>query len=175
MMVAGEIEAKERLAAALAALEKLNLDLTKCLQYLSALAYSLQEHEKAKVTLASADREELKSGQEGRFRAPGADRRSAGRLGATCSGNDRKEELERNALRVARRMEVVEVTRGLVNRFMDQILIRVKNDIVRSAGEILRRFQASTACSRSMKTSIFRLRTVANGIPFPVTRAERSI
>ena len=33
--------------------------------------------------------------------------------------------------------EAVEATRSLVNSFMDQVLIRVKNDIARSAGEIL--------------------------------------
>ena len=49
----------------------------------------------------------------------------------------RKEELEKNALQVARRMEVVEVTRSLVNSFMDQVLIRVKNDIAQPGREIL--------------------------------------
>ena len=49
----------------------------------------------------------------------------------------RKEELEKKAALVGRRLEVVEVTRSLVNSFMDQVLIRVKNDIARSAGEIL--------------------------------------
>ena len=136
MMVAGEIEARERLAAALATLEKLNLDLTKYLQHLSALAYSLQEHEMAKVMLASAE-EELEVARK-------AVSERQVQIGVLLAARERlvqetqrKEELERNALQVARRMEVVEVTRGLVNSFMDQILIRVKNDIARSAGEIL--------------------------------------
>ena len=55
--MAGEIEARERLAAALAALEKLNLDLKECRQHLLALAYSSEEHEKAKAMLASAEAE----------------------------------------------------------------------------------------------------------------------
>jgi exonuclease SbcC len=49
----------------------------------------------------------------------------------------RKEELERAAGQVGRRIEVVDVTRILVNSFMDQVLIRVKNDIAHTAGEIL--------------------------------------
>ena len=134
--VAGEIEAKERLAAALAALEKLNLDLNECRQHLSALAYSREEHEKAKAMLAGAE-EELEMARK-------AVSERQVQMGVLLAARDRliqeaqrKEELERKAALVGRRMEVVEVTRSLVNSFMDQVLIRVKNDIARSAGEIL--------------------------------------
>jgi exonuclease SbcC len=51
--------------------------------------------------------------------------------------SQRKEELERAAGQVGLRIEVVDVTRILVNSFMDQVLIRVKNDIAHTAGEIL--------------------------------------
>ena len=134
--MAGEIEAKERLAAALAALEKLNLDQRECRQHLSALEYSLVEHEKAKAMLVSAE-EELEMARK-------AVSERQVRMGVLLAARDRliqeaqrKEELEKNAALVGRRMEVVEVTRSLVNSFMDQVLIRVKNDIARSAGEIL--------------------------------------
>jgi len=134
--VAGEIEARERLAAALTALEKLNLDLRECRQHLSALAYSREEHEKTKAMLASAE-EELEMARK-------AVSERQVNLGVLLAARDRliqeaqrKEELERNAALVGRKMEVVEVTRSLVNSFMDQVLIRVKNDIARSAGEIL--------------------------------------
>jgi exonuclease SbcC len=136
VLVAGEIEAKERLAAAQAALEKLNLDLRECRQHLSALAYSQEEHEKAKGMLASAE-EELEMARK-------AVSERQVNLGVLLAARDRliqeaqrKEELEKNAALVGRKMEVVEVTRSLVNSFMDQVLIRVKNDIARSAGEIL--------------------------------------
>jgi exonuclease SbcC len=134
--VAGEIEARERLAAALTALEKLNLDLRECRQHLSALAYSREEHEKAKAMLACAE-VELEMARK-------AVSERQVQMGVLLAARDRliqeaqrKEELERNAALVGRRMEVVEVTRSLVNSFMDQVLIRVKNDIARSAGEIL--------------------------------------
>ncbi len=136
VMVAGEIEAKARLAAAQAALEKLNLDLNECRQHLFALAYSAKEHEKAKAMLASAQ-EQLEAARK-------AVSERQVQMGVLLAARDRliqeaqrKEELERNAALVGRRMEVVEVTRSLVNSFMDQVLIRVKNDIARSAGEIL--------------------------------------
>ena len=136
VIAAGEIEAKERLAAALTALEKLNLNLRDCRQNLFVLAYSSEEHEKAKAMLASAE-EELENARK-------AVSERQVNLGVLLAARDRliqeaqrKEELEKNAALVGRRMEVVEVTRSLVNSFMDQVLIRVKNDIARSAGEIL--------------------------------------
>ncbi|MCX6673815.1 MAG: hypothetical protein NTY37_08570, partial [Methanothrix sp.] len=136
LMTAGEIEARERLAAALAALEKLNRDLKECRQHLFALAYSPEEHEKAKAMLARAEAE-LEMARK-------AVSERQVQMGILLAARDRliqeaqrKEELEKNAALADRRMEVVEVTRGLVNSFMDQVLIRVKNDIARSAGEIL--------------------------------------
>ena len=136
LMTAGEIEARERLAAALTALEKLNMDLRECRLHLLALAYSQEEHEKAKAMLAYAE-EELENARK-------AVSERQVNLGVLLAARDRliqeaqrKEELEKNAALVGRKMEVVEVTRSLVNSFMDQVLIRVKNDIARSAGEIL--------------------------------------
>ncbi|MCX6678125.1 MAG: SMC family ATPase [Methanothrix sp.] len=136
LMMAGEIEARERLTAAQAALEKLNLDLKECRQHLFALAYSSEEHEKAKAMLASAE------AQLEMARKAVSERQV--NLGILLAARDRliqeaqrKGDLERNAAQTSRRLEVVEVTRGLVNSFMDQVLIRVKNDIARTAGEIL--------------------------------------
>ena len=136
LLVAGEVEARERLAAAQAALEKLNLELNECRQHLFALAYSLVEHEKAKAMLASAEAQ-----LEAARKAVSERQVNLGILLAArerlMQEAQRKEELEKKAALVGRRMEVVEVTRSLVNSFMDQVLIRVKNDIARSAGEIL--------------------------------------
>ena len=136
VMVAGEIEARERLAAALVTLEKLNSDLNECRQHLSVLAYSPQEHEKTKAMLARAEAE-----LEMARKAVSERQVQMGVLLATreriIQEAQRKEELEKKAALVGRRLEVVEVTRSLVNSFMDQVLIRVKNDIARSAGEIL--------------------------------------
>jgi len=136
LLVAGEVEARERLVVALAALEKINRDLNECRQHLFALAYSPQEHEKAKAMLASAEAE-LEMARKAvieRQVQMGILLAARERL---VQEEQRKEELEKKATLVGRRMEVVEVTRSLVNSFMDQVLIRVKNDIARSAGEIL--------------------------------------
>jgi len=136
LLVAGEIEAGERLAAALAAIEKINLELNECRQHLFALAYSPEEHEKTKAMLASAEAE-LEMARKAVIERQV-------QMGILLAARERliqeaqrKEELEKKAALVGRRLEVVEVTRSLVNSFMDQVLIRVKNDIARSAGEIL--------------------------------------
>ncbi len=57
LMMAGEIEIRERQAAAKGALENLALDLKGCREQLLALAYSPDEHEMAKTILAEPGRE----------------------------------------------------------------------------------------------------------------------
>jgi exonuclease SbcC len=135
-MMAGEIELRERQAVALGTLENLALDLKGCRERLLALAYSPDMHEMVKTALASLE-ESLELARK-------AVSESQVRMGVLMAARDRliqeaqrKEELERAAGQVGRRIEVVDVTRTLVNSFMDQVLIRVKNDIAHTAGEIL--------------------------------------
>ncbi len=50
----------------------------------------------------------------------------------------RKKELESQVAEKRRRVQVVETTRSLTNRFMDQILVRIRSEIAINAGRILR-------------------------------------
>ena len=50
----------------------------------------------------------------------------------------RKRELEEKVAERRSRVQVVETTRSLINRFMDQILVRIRNEIAGEAGRILR-------------------------------------
>ena len=136
VMIAGEMETEERLKAARAAAEKLKLDLKECREQLLALAYSPDEHELAKDILARAE-EKLEMARK-------AIAESQVRMGVLVAARDRfveeaqrKMEHERALGEVGRRLEVVDTARALVNDFMDQVLIRVKNDIARAASEIL--------------------------------------
>jgi exonuclease SbcC len=136
LTMAGESRVQERLAAARAERYKLSLDLMECRKSLAALAFSPAEHEKTKATLASAE------GELEEARKAVSDRQV--RMGVLLAARERlvkeaqrKEDLEKKYAHTGRSLEVVEVTRSLVNSFMDQVLIRVKNDIARSAGEIL--------------------------------------
>ncbi|OPY51113.1 MAG: DNA double-strand break repair Rad50 ATPase [Methanosaeta sp. PtaU1.Bin112] len=136
LTMAGEAESRERLATAKAARQKLSSDLLECRQNLAALAYSLQEHEKAKANLAGAEAqlEAARKTVSDRQVRMGVLRAARERL---MQEAQRKELLEKKSQEVGRSLEVVEVTRNLFSSFMDQVLIRVKNDIARSAGEIL--------------------------------------
>jgi exonuclease SbcC len=167
VIIAGEIEVGERLAAAQAALGKLNLDLRECMQHLLALAYSADEHEKAKAMLAEAE-EKLEMARK-------AVSERQVQMGVLLAARDRlieearrKVELERTALQVGQRMEVVDVTRGLVNSFMDQVLIRVKNDIARTAGEILE--EVSGKYSLLKIDDDFNIQVEDGGNYYPISR-----
>jgi exonuclease SbcC len=50
----------------------------------------------------------------------------------------RKKELSKQVAEKRRRVQVVETTRSLTTRFMDQILVRIRNEIAINAGRILR-------------------------------------
>ena len=167
LMMAGENEARERLAAAHAAQEKLNLDLLECRQNLSDLVYSPQDHEKAKAMLARAE-EELEMARK-------AVSELQVQMGILLAARERqvlevqrKGELERKAALVGCRLEVVEVTRSLVNSFMDQVLIRVKNDIARSAGEILE--EVSGKYSLLKIDDDFNIQVEDGGNYYPISR-----
>jgi DNA repair protein SbcC/Rad50 len=136
LTMTGESRALERLAMARDARERLSLDLMECRNSLAALAYSPEEHEKIKAMLTGSE------AQLEAARKALSDRQV--RMGVLLAARERliaevqrKADLEKKAAEAGRSLEVVEVTRSLVNSFMDQVLIRVKNDIARSAGEIL--------------------------------------
>ncbi len=134
--IAGEAEARERLASLLSMHEKLKEELENCRMQIKSLSYNTLEHEKAKADLAGAREEHEKaravlSERQVRFGVFAAARE------ALLRESGRKAELQKSMEQVARRLEVVDLTRLLVNSFMDQVLIRVKNDIARAAGDIL--------------------------------------
>ena len=136
VMIAAEPEMQKSLTRALATLDDLEKDLSKAREMLNSLAYSPSEHETARLTLAEMEEElELarkvvseKKVQMGILKAD---------LDRQTEETKRKKELEMTAVQVGRRVEVVDTTRTLVNGFMDQVLIRVKNEIAKTAGEIL--------------------------------------
>ena len=134
--MAGESEARERREGILAAMERLKAEMESCLQQIFSLSYRPEEHEKAKAALAQAKAELERAGKilserQVQMRVLLAERDRLVREG------ERKVELEKSASLASRRAEVVDATRLLVNSFMDQVLIRVKNEIARTAGEIL--------------------------------------
>jgi exonuclease SbcC len=136
LRLAAEPEIRRRLQDAIETLAALEKEIACAKKELNDLGYSSKTHEKAILALAEAEKD-----LEG-VRKEVSDRRVRlgilkGELSRLRDESQRKKEHEKNLSEVGRRLEVVDTTRGLVNRFMDQVLIRVKNDIAKTAGEIL--------------------------------------
>ncbi len=134
--LAAEQEIKNRLQEAASSLESLEKDLIKAGIELKALGYNREAHDSAAQALAGAERDLAEIRKE-----VSAKKVRLGILSSDLSrlkgDAQRKKDYEKALAEVNRRLEVIETTRGLANGFMDQVLIRVKNDIARTAGEIL--------------------------------------
>lgn len=136
LKLAAEPDIQRRLADAVAALASLAKDYAAAEEQHKALGYSPKMHEAARLALAGAETELEKA------RKVVSEKKV--RLGILESGLDRlkdlarrKKEHERLLRELGRKLEVVDTTRVLVNGFMDQVLMRVKSEIARTAGEIL--------------------------------------
>lgn len=136
LILAAEPEIQRRLKEAAQSLEVLQAELKDASEQLKSLEYSPDAHEKARLALAEAERELERARREVSNKKVHLEVLK-GELARRMEEAQRKKEHEKSLSLVSRRLEVVDTTRGLVNRFMDQVLIRVKNDIARTAGEIL--------------------------------------
>lgn len=136
LILAAEPDILRRQKEAAETLETLQTELKEAEERLLALEYSTEIHEKAKLALSEAERELERARREASNKKVHLEVLK-GELSRRKGEAQRKKEHENSLSLVGRRLEVVDTTRGLVNRFMDQVLIRVKNDIARTAGEIL--------------------------------------
>jgi exonuclease SbcC len=136
LRVAGELDMRRRLAEALAAMAILEKNFALAEEELMALGYNRQAHEAAKMAQSLAEKE-MESAQK----EVSEKKVRMGILNADFnrlkSEAERKKDHERILGETGRRLEVVDTTRSLINDFMDQVLIRVRNDIAKTAGEIL--------------------------------------
>jgi len=167
LLMAGEGDARERLEGILGAKERLKAEMQGCQQQISSLSYRLEEHEKARAALAEAKAELERAGKilserQVQMRVFLAERDRLVR------DAERKVELEKSAALAARRGEVVDATRLLVNSFMDQVLIRVKNEIARTAGEILE--EVSGKYSLIKIDEDFNIQVEDGGTFYPISR-----
>ena len=167
LLLAGEEQAIERLERARLALESIKNDIGAAEGEMAALGYRREEHERAKADLAQAEarlEEARRAVSESRVRL-GVLRAEEQRLAEEAR---RKAELEASLANVDRQSEVVETVKGLVNDFMDQVLIRVKNDIARSAGEILE--EVSGRYSQIKIDDDFNIQVEDGGSFYPISR-----
>lgn len=136
LAVAGEPEARSRLARAQEALSSLSGELAATKAETLDLGYSPDSHDRARKALSLAQAA-LDAARERTYKSREwlvvlqADReRFEGDLA-------RRRGLEARLAALGRRIQVVETTRGLVNSFMDSILVRVRREIAQAAGDIL--------------------------------------
>ncbi len=165
--LAAEPEMRRRLAEAITALASLKKDLAAAEEHLSVLGYSSEEHEAARKRLDSVEMELEKAQKEvyEKKMRVGVLKNDLERLHDLAR---RKKEHEKTLGEVSRRLEVVDTTRGLVNIFMDQVLIRVKKEIARTAGEILE--EVSGKYSLLKIDDDFNILVEDGGEFYPITR-----
>lgn len=136
LKIASEKELRERLADAAKDLSELESDLSEAKKLIFLLDYSKELHRAIKAALDEAEasleaaRKETSS-SEVRLRILESD------LQRREGDARRKMEYEKELAETSRKLQVIDVTRSVVNRFMDHILIRIRDDIAYTAGLIL--------------------------------------
>ena len=134
--VALEPEIRERLKEATLALTDLESELLKEMEELKALGYDEAWHKAALKALTEAE-DRLESARKETSNKQVSLGVLEGEMERLRKDAERKKEYEQELSALGRRFEVVDATRILINRFMDHILVRIRNEIVRIAGEIL--------------------------------------
>ncbi|MFB3764703.1 MAG: AAA family ATPase [Methanotrichaceae archaeon] len=136
LKIASEEELRERLADAMEDLTRLKSELSEIKKQIFSLGYSSELHQAVKKALddvqasLEAARKET-SNSEIRLRVLESDlQRLEGDAG-------RKKVYEKELAETGKKLQVVDVTKSVVNSFMDHILIRIRDDIAYTAGLIL--------------------------------------
>ena len=165
--IASEPEILERLKDVQNALKQLELELDQSDEELRLLNYNSEKHEETRHSLAESEMVQEVARKEAANRKInlGVLEAEMARLKGEAL---KKKDYELNLSSVSRRIEVVDTTRSLVNRFMDQVLIRVKNDIARTAGDILE--EVSGKYSRLLIDDDFNICVEDGGRYYPISR-----
>jgi exonuclease SbcC len=136
LMIAAEAEIRERLRETAVSLAELQSELILGKEQLKSLGYDEAQHNAVRQSLTKAE-----EGLDAARKEASNRQVNLGVLEAEMArlrkDAKRKKEFEQELAVLDRRLEVVDITRSLVNRFMDHILVRIRSEIVRTAGEIL--------------------------------------
>jgi len=137
LALAAEGEVRRHLEESMEVASRLGAELSEAENMLKSLDFSEERYSKARTAMEEAARRL----EEARERASDLTVRlglSEGDLERLRGEAARKRVLEKEVAEKRRRVQVVETTRSLTNRFMDQILVRIRNEIAINAGRILR-------------------------------------
>ncbi|KUK43800.1 MAG: SMC family ATPase [Methanothrix sp.] len=162
-----EGEVRRHLEESMEARSRLEAEISDAEGRLSSLNFSEERYSKA-----------LTSREEAAHRLEEARKRASDltvRLGVAEADLERlrgeasrKEELDRKVAERRRRAQVIETTRSLTNRFMDQILVRIRNEIAVEAGRILR--EVTGKYGRISIDDDFNILVEDEGEFFPISR-----
>jgi exonuclease SbcC len=134
--VAAEPEIRAKLNDVVFALNDLQSDLFDKREQFKALDYSEAQHSAASQALDDFEKDLEAARKEASNKQVDLGVLE-GELERLCRNAQRKKDYEQELSVLGRNLEVVDATRSLVNRFMDHILVRIRSEIVRIAGEIL--------------------------------------
>ena len=162
-----EPEVTRNLAEANGRMGDLKKNIAQIRSEIESLAYSSKVHEGAKLDLAKTDQDLVASIKDLSNRRVQLGVLEAGKERLNEEGR-RKKEHELKLEKTAIMLEVVETTRDLVNDFMDQVLIRVKNDIAKAASEILE--EVSGKYSLLKIDDDFNIQVEDGGSYYPISR-----
>lgn len=118
------------------AARRLSADFASIEEKLAALGYSEEKHISAKLALKDAQAR-LDAAKEEVLRWQVRLKVLEKEMEWLRIEAKRKEELERELSKITKQLQVVETTRTLINRFVDHILVRIREEIARTAGRIL--------------------------------------
>lgn len=136
LALAAEGEVRRHREEAATAAARLRGEVDRAEEEIVALAFSEEAYREIKASLEEASRQlegARKDASAGMVRLGLAE----GNLERLRGEAVRRRELEERAAALRRRVQVVETTRVLVNRFLDAILVRMRREIAESAGRIL--------------------------------------
>jgi len=136
LAIASEGEVRRHLEESREATSRLETALSEAEGRLLALNFSEERYLEARAAMedAALQLEEARSRASSLSVRLGVAEADLERLKGKAS---RKKELEEKVAERRRWVQVVETTRSLTNRFMDQTLIKIRKDIAREAGRIL--------------------------------------
>jgi len=137
LSIASEGEVRRHLEESREARSRFEAELSEAEDRLKSLDFSEERHSKAQ---AAVDEAALRL-EEARGRASELTvqlRVAEAEVDRLKGEASRKRELEEKVALKRRRVQIVETTRSLINRFMDAILVQIRNEISGEAGRILR-------------------------------------
>lgn len=167
LRVASETEVKKRLQEAKEVFGRLESNLSNERNNLTAIGYLEERHLAAKLDLEQTEGllENAKKNLSDKEVRLGV---LEGDLKRLLGDAQMKKDYERDLSEISHRLQVVDTTRSLMNRFMDYILIKIRDEISLTASRILK--DVTTRYDTLSIDDDFNIMVEDDGKPYPISR-----